>query len=150
MKQKHKVQSTKHKSRRPRSLCALNFALCAFAFLSGCLERTVTITSNPPGALISLNDTEIGRTPVEASFTYYGDYDVRARREGHEPVATHQKLRAPFYEWPPIDLIATALPFTIHTRKHIHLELAPVPPLDDAAERALIERARELRSRAAP
>ncbi len=43
----------------------------------GCVERTVTITSEPDNALVYLNDEEIGRTPVTVSFTFYGVYDVR-------------------------------------------------------------------------
>ncbi|MEX2219812.1 MAG: PEGA domain-containing protein [Phycisphaerales bacterium] len=122
--------------------------LCCFAaFPAGCLERTVTVTSDPPGALVYLNDTEVGRTPVETAFTFYGDYDVRLRREGHEPLITHERTRPPPWEWIPIDLVSTALPARIVTRKHWHYRLAPSPTLDETTERALLGRAGELRAR---
>jgi len=53
--------------------------------LVGCVERTITITSEPSGALVHLNDEEIGRTPVTVPFRFYGVYDVRLT---HEPVWT--------------------------------------------------------------
>ena len=125
--------------------------LCCVAALplGGCLDRTVSITSTPPGAIVTLNDTEIGRTPVESGFIFYGDYDVRLRREGYEPVITHENLRAPIWEWPPFDLVAIALPFNIRTRKQLHFDLAPSPPLDERGESELLGRARELRERTA-
>jgi hypothetical protein len=49
--------------------------------LVGCVERTISITSEPRGALVYLNDEEVGRTPVSVPFTYYGVYDVRLERE---------------------------------------------------------------------
>lgn len=51
-------------------------ALIALGTL-GCVQRTITITSNPTGALVHLNDEEVGRTPLTVPFTFYGTYDVR-------------------------------------------------------------------------
>lgn len=49
--------------------------------LSGCVERKITVISNPEGALLTLNDVEVGRTPVTVPFTWYGDYDVQIRAD---------------------------------------------------------------------
>ncbi len=49
---------------------------------TGCVQRTITITSDPPHAIVWLNDEEIGRTPVTVPFTFYGKYDVRIVHEG--------------------------------------------------------------------
>jgi hypothetical protein len=111
----------------------------------GCLERTVTITSEPPGAVVRLNDVEVGRTPITTEFTYYGVYDVRLNREDSEPLAVEQRARAPIYEYPPFDLAATILPIPIRTRLAWHYDLQPVDrvqTLEDEA--ALIARARAL------
>jgi hypothetical protein len=126
----------------------LNFVLCAFS--GGCLERTVTVTSDPPGALVSLNDVEVGRTPVVTAFTYYGDYDVRLRREGCEPVVAHHNINPPVYEWVPLDLLATAVPVSIRTNRTWHFDLIPAPALDEASEKALLERAGAMRSQVSP
>jgi hypothetical protein len=55
---------------------------------AGCVERKLTIASDPPGALTYINDTEVGRTPVTVPFLWYGDYDVRLRAERTEAAAS--------------------------------------------------------------
>ena len=54
-------------------------AVCLIAslFLGGCVERKLTINTEPQGAVVFLNDEEIGTSPVTASFEWYGDYNVR-------------------------------------------------------------------------
>ncbi len=51
------------------------------AVAGGCVERTIHITSDPSGALVHLNDEEVGRTPVTVPFTFYGVYSVRLTQE---------------------------------------------------------------------
>ena len=118
--------------------------------LSGCLERTVTITSEPPGALVVLNDEEIGRTPVETGFRYFGVYDVRLQREGFEPLTTEKEAVAPIWEYPGIDLLAIAAPWRVrtHLKWHFDLEPLPEPGTEEAtrAEQELFDRARSLRA----
>lgn len=113
----------------------------------GCLERTLHITSDPPGAIVTLNDVELGRTPLAVGFVHYGTYDVRLRREEREPLATLARADMPLYELPPIDLLLTAAPVSVHTRVHWHFDLPPAPQLDAEGERALLARARALRAR---
>ena len=119
---------------------------CACA---GCLQRRIHITSEPPGATVWLNGVEIGRTPVEADFTFYGDYDVRLRHEGYEPHAQRKWAVMPWYEFPPIDFIVTALPWTVRNTVRWDFELEPAPDLSapGAGEDrdALLQRADELR-----
>lgn len=113
--------------------------LCA----TGCVRRTVTITTEPPGALVWLNDREVGRTPVEVDFDYYGTYDVRLQRDGYEPVMTSGRASAPWWDTLGLDLVAELTPFTLKSRTTWHYELEP---LDDDRE-TLVERARDLRRR---
>ena len=118
--------------------------------LGGCLERTVTITSEPPGALVMLNDEEIGRTPVETGFKYFGVYDVRLQREGYEPIATEREAVAPIWEYPVIDLLAIAAPWRVKTaiKWHFDLEQLPQPGTAEAmeAESELFDRAGTFRA----
>lgn len=116
--------------------------------LGGCLQRTMQITSEPEGAIVWVNDVEVGRTPVETSFTFYGTYDVRLRKEGYEPVSTSRVAQTPVYEYPPIDFVVMALPWRTNTKVKWHFDLAPIPEVVDPAqaEADLIERADELRS----
>lgn len=72
--------------------------------LGGCAQRTLNITSDPPGAIVYLNGQEVGRTPMEYDFKWYADYDVVLRKEGYETLKTHRNLSMPWYGVPPIDL----------------------------------------------
>ena len=69
--------------RRLTPLAPLAPLALMLSMAGGCLERTVTITSDPEGALVTLNDQQIGRTPVETGFRYFGVYDVRLELEGY-------------------------------------------------------------------
>jgi len=115
---------------------------------SGCVHRRIRVTSEPPGAIVWLNDTEIGRTPAEAEFTFYGSYDVRLELEGYEPVHEARRTKAPFYEYPGPDLIAEALPMNFNSLIEWHFDLEPniesTGPVEQV-EADLIERARRMR-----
>ena len=108
---------------------------------TGCIRRTLAITTEPSGALLWLNDREVGRTPVEVDFDHYGTYDVRLERDGYEPMMTSGKAKAPWWDTVGLDLIAEAVPGTLTSRIEWHYVMQPV---DDDRER-LIERARDLR-----
>jgi hypothetical protein len=122
--------------------------LASAAALSGCLQRTLTITSTPPGALVWVNDVEVGTTPLDIDFTYYGGYDVRVRRDGYEPILEKRKIKAPLREAPVVDLAAEAIPVDFHNRVRWHFDLTPIAESVDpaAAERDLIARASDLRT----
>jgi hypothetical protein len=107
--------------------------------LVGCVERRIHITSAPAGALVMLNDVEVGSTPCEVDFTYFGVYDVRLRKPGYEPLVTRAEAKAPFHEWPLVDLAAMAVPVRKRTRIDWHFVLEPVN--NDPA--SLMERAAE-------
>lgn len=133
----------------PASIRLIASATCAAAamvLLPGCVRRTIFITSEPEGALVYLNDTEVGRTPVEVDFLYYGDYDVRLVHPDRESLLTMGKARAPWWDTIGLDLIAEAAPGEPHARIHWHYELPE--KRDDPA--ALLERARSLRERVGP
>jgi len=85
-------------------------ALIAALLLAGCVERHLTINTEPQGAMVFLNDEEIGESPVTVSFEWYGDYNVRISKEGFETLKTHRKLKAPWYDEFPFDFFAMLNP----------------------------------------
>ena len=126
--------------------------VCACA-LSGCLERRVRITSDPPGALVTANDVELGRTPVEADFLYYGTYDVLVTKDGYEPLRTRAKADQPIHEYPPFDLAATALPARVEHVTRWDFKLEPTRESVESCEEleaGLLERARAAREQIEP
>ena len=109
------------------------------AVAAGCVERTIKITSQPSGAVVYLNDEEVGRTPTEVHFTFYGDYGVILRKEGYQTLQTHRKINAPWYQLPPADIFADLLiPTTIHDRHAWDFEIQPqqLPTKQELLERA--------------
>ena len=76
---------------------------------SGCVERKLTINTEPQGALIVLNDEEIGVSPVTVGFNWYGDYKVRANKQGYAILNTHRELEGPLYDKFPFDFFAEIL-----------------------------------------
>ncbi|MGB2986129.1 MAG: PEGA domain-containing protein [Phycisphaerae bacterium] len=145
-----------HGSANPRGLkpaarsgpypCSLAIALLVAVGLTGCVRRTIRITTEPPHALVFLNDQEIGRSEVTTNFLWYGDYDVIVRKKGYRTLHTHWEIKPPWYQILPIDFFAEVLwPGDIHDVHHSHFVLTPkeVPATDE-----LIERAEEIRRRA--
>ena len=115
--------------------------ICASLCLSGCVRRTLTITSDPPGALLWLNGREFGRTPLDVDFLYYGVYDVQLVKDGYEPLLTSGEADAPWWDGIPFDLFSEITPGD--KRVHIAWHYTMQPRNDDPA--ALLQRARDLR-----
>jgi len=82
-------------------------AVCLFC--TGCVERRLTINTEPTNALVMLNDEEIGTAPVTVSFNWYGDYNISISKEGCETLNTHRKLKGPWYDSFPFDFFAQVL-----------------------------------------
>ncbi|HVZ94985.1 MAG TPA: PEGA domain-containing protein [Phycisphaerales bacterium] len=129
-----------------RGLAFVVSGVAALGMLGGCVDRRIFISSEPSGATVFLNDVEVGQTPVEVEFTYFGVYDVRLRKEGYEPLVTRAEAKAPLHEQPGIDLVALAIPAKKTTRVEWSFKLEP-SPTDDAA---LLGRAAELRTKLEP
>ncbi len=123
---------------------AVSLAAVMVLAIVGCVERTISITTTPEGAMVYLNDEEVGRTPVSKNFTWYGDYDVTIRKEGYKPLKTHTKVIEPWYQIPPIDFFAECLfPATIRDHRHFDYALEPVEPTTNPAE--IVERAQQFK-----
>jgi hypothetical protein len=112
----------------------------------GCVQRTLSITSEPPGAVVTVNNREIGRTPLKTDFEQYGWYDVQLRREGYETLKVSQPLHAPWWGYPPFDLLAEAMPWHPKDRRALHYKLSPTTERE-ASPASMLERAASLRSR---
>ena len=111
------------------------------ALSTGCVRRTIMITSQPPGVLIWINDREVGRTPIDVDFEYYGVYDVRLELAGYEPMMTSGKASAPWWDKVGADFFAELVPADLHSEVRWHYVLTPLTEDRDA----LIERAAQLR-----
>lgn len=111
--------------------------LAALTLLPGCVERRIEITSEPSGAMVWVNDQQVGRTPTAAAFLYHGVYDVRLHLDGYEPLATEAEAEPPFYEHAPLDFAAEVIPARIRNVQRWHFVLTPA--LEQTLERPTLE-----------
>ena len=81
----------------------------AAAFLTGCVERQLTINTQPKDAMVILNDEQLGLSPVTVSFNWYGVYNIRITKDGYETLKTHRRLKRPLHDYFPFDFFAQCL-----------------------------------------
>lgn len=121
------------------------FALAGAALLgAGCAaERTFTITSEPEGALIRLDDDLVGVTPVTVPFLHYGTRRLTAYLEGHQTRTLIYKAKPPWYGRFPIDIVSEVLlpvgwkdDHPIHFPLQAGIEAAKPPYLRSVLDRA--------------
>ena len=107
--------------------------------LAACVERTITVRTNPPGALVTVNEIEKGRTPLTFSFIWYGQYRVLVEHPQYETLETSRSVPTPIYQWPGIDFVCEVLlPFKFHNHHDWDFTLAPrrTVPTDELIDRA--------------
>jgi hypothetical protein len=110
---------------KPKLLVLSVIVVAIGSLLTGCVERKLTINTKPQGALVLLNDEEIGLSPVTISFEWYGDYNVRITKEGYETLNTHRELKSPWYDQFPFDFFAMLNPKRTVDSFEWTFELAP-------------------------
>lgn len=125
---------------------AATVAVVVIAGATGCVRRTMTITTAPPQALVFINDQDVGRSTVTTDFLWYGDYDIIIRKKGYKTLKTHWQIDAPWYQRIPLDFLAEVLyPGWLHDVHERHFELEPATT---PTQEELIGRATETRERA--
>lgn len=130
----HTIQSPRPAWRVCLLLAALT-CLCA----TGCVQRRLTIRSNPPGALVYVDNHEIGITPVSTDFIYYGTRQIRLVKDGYETLTVLHPIPAPWYQYFPIDFFAeNVVPTEIRDERVLDFALTPqvMVPGDQLLQRA--------------
>ncbi|GAC1475832.1 MAG: hypothetical protein NVSMB9_29060 [Isosphaeraceae bacterium] len=107
--------------------------------LSGCVERRYTIRTEPPGALVIVNNEEIGRTPVSRSFTFYGNRDITLMLDGFQTQRIIQPIKAPWYDNYLTEFFTeNVVPVTLRDERDFTYRMIPasVPKVDELRTRA--------------
>ncbi len=112
---------------------------------AGCVEQVMTIRSDPPGALVSLNGQEVGRTPMTRDFVWYSNYDVTLRKEGYQTLKTSAKVYAPIWQWIPLDLVFEILPVRLRDTHELAFALKP-EALSESEPAAILARAEQAKA----
>jgi hypothetical protein len=110
----------------------------------GCVNRRMTIHTDPPGAHVLLEGREIGFTPVSVDFTYDATREFTFEKDGFSTLTVLQSVQSPWYLRPPFDFFTeNFLPFQMTARHEFMYKLQPqvVVPTQE-----LINRANTLRS----
>lgn len=120
-----------HRSAFTKGLILLAITLTGLA-LGSCVRSKVRVTSEPPGAEVTMNGINLGQTPVEQPFNWFWYYDFVAAKDGYESTGVRKRFRSPVWLWPPLDLFMEAMPFPVPSVKKVHLKLnkldeRPVP-----------------------
>ena len=105
----------------------------------GCVRRRLLVRTDPPGALVSVDNQVIGNSPAASPFVYYGTRDVRIEHDGFETQTLRHKINPPWYQFPGIDFIAETLwPFELRDERIIDTKLTPtvIEPAETVASRA--------------
>jgi hypothetical protein len=114
--------------------------LAAISLLpTGCLRRRLFVQSNPPGAMVFVDNQQIGNTPCSVDFTYYGTRQIRLVKPGFETLTVNQPIPTPWYEVPPIDFVSDNLvPSKLIDHRTVAFNLQPqiVVPTDQLLDRA--------------
>lgn len=123
---------------------ALGCAAMALLFRPvGCVKRSITIETDPPGATVWVNAEEKGQTPLTFPFTFYGTYEFRLEKEGFQTLIVKEDVNAPAYQVFPLDLVTDVfLPGTLRDEK---LFAYGLEKQTTATKEDLLNRAQELR-----
>lgn len=101
------------------------------------------VRSNPPGAMVYVDNQPIGTTPCATDFVYYGTREIRLVKPGFETLTVNQPIPSPWYQIPPLDFVSENLiPRKIQDYRTVSFNMTPqvVVPTEQ-----LLGRAEELR-----
>jgi hypothetical protein len=99
----------------------------------------MTIRSNPPGALVYVDDYQIGSTPVSSDFIYYGTRKIRLVKDGYETLTVRQPFPLPWYQVFPLDFVTENIwPWEIRDERVVDLAMVPaaMTPPEEVVGRA--------------
>src|SRR5580765_4518638 len=95
---------------------------------TGCVERLLTIHSDPPGAGVYLDGEKVGTTPCEVTYVWYGTRDLILELRGYTLIRQEVVLNPPWWQIIPLDFITDVIiPFTIRDRMAVSFTMEPAP-----------------------
>jgi hypothetical protein len=122
-------------------------ALAILALLTGCVERTLLLRSDPPGATVVVNGDEVGVAPAKLHFETYGTFEVVMSAPHCRRLRALVPVQPPWYEKLPFDFFAEILwPGSVLDEHLVTLKLEPLPEVETAGA-GLDERERQLQER---
>jgi len=106
-------------------------------------DRKLRVISRPSGATVYFDDVEVGVTPLDVPFRYYGVRRLTLEKDGFRRESETFELDAPWYSYFPLDLFSELLnPIPYKDYHHLTFILAresgdvAAPDLDGLLRRA--------------
>ncbi|HNZ66574.1 MAG: PEGA domain-containing protein [Planctomycetes bacterium] len=120
----------------------INIILIFCILICGCVERKITITTDPPGAFVWLDGKKIGKTPLETPFIFHGTREITLQKKGYEIQSNMEPISIPWFQLFPIDFFTEfCCPFTFKDEHTFHYTLIPQLNKTDKAKTELMHRA---------
>jgi hypothetical protein len=98
--------------------------------MTGCVERRMTIRTNVDhegGAVVHVDNQELGNSPASTAFTYYADREIKLVKDGYETVTLIQPVPAPWWDSLFLEFFVENLwPFTVRDEREFRYNLPPV------------------------
>lgn len=102
--------------------------------LAGCIERTVSIESEPAGAAVYFDHQQVGQTPLSLRYAHYGSHSLMLIKHGYQPYRGRLVLDEKGWAVFPLDVVTEALlPLTIHDQRRISVTLPRAPAAGETA-----------------
>lgn len=100
----------------------------------GCIKRTISVRSDPPGALVYLDGLEVGKTPVDGiRFNFYGTREFALYRDGYLVERRTVEINTPWYSYFPLDIFTELLnPWPIDDHRDFYFALKRTEPPEGA------------------
>lgn len=89
------------------------------------IRKSATITSEPSGAKVWMNNVYRGKTPVEIPFNWNWYYDFKIEKDGYETLISRERFKAPAKHLIPVDLFKEAIPTKSQEQQWRHYVLKP-------------------------
>ena len=128
---------------RARRALILSMVLLSLT-ANGCMQRRLTVLSDPPGALVKIDDYEIGTTPVSTSFLYYGTRKIQLIKDGYETLTVLQPIPTPWYQYPVLDFFSDN--FAMHEIRDSRTLRYQLQPMTATSTDDLMRRGEDLRT----
>jgi hypothetical protein len=120
--------------------------LAALLLSSGCVERRMTIRSDPPGALVEVDGEPIGFSPASMSFTYYAPRKIKLIHDQYETMTVIQEVPPPWWDNIFTEFFTENLwPWTLRDEREFFYVLEPRRP---HTTEEVLQRAQETRQAA--
>jgi len=97
----------------------------------GCVDRRFVVSSNVPGAHVTVDGEHLGPAPLDSQYVYTGKREIRVSAPGYEPSNQLVKFEPKWYDYPGLDLFAEVIwPFRIEDVRRVHVDLQPAQPVN--------------------